>query len=57
MMEKVATVTFDKVEGHTVTGKNIVTNVGSAHHATHARAHAHPTTNTNTAIEGEEERW
>jgi len=29
MMEKVATVTFDKVEGHTVTGKNIVTNFGS----------------------------
>ena len=28
-MEKVATVTFDKVEGHTVTGKNIVTNFGS----------------------------
>ena len=28
-MEKVATVTFDKVEGHTVTGTNIVTSFGS----------------------------
>tara|TARA_S200000501_G_scaffold341123_1_gene350205 strand:+ start:97 stop:270 length:174 start_codon:yes stop_codon:yes gene_type:complete len=28
-MKKIATVTFDKVEGHTVTGTNIVTSFGS----------------------------
>ena len=28
-MEKVATVTFDKDDGHTVTGKNLVTSFGN----------------------------